>query len=82
MDVLVVAPHCALIPQGALGALCHPFSRLRLCWLALVAGLLCVGAEVCGVQAVPCGQNVAVSLSVDSEPLLHVLYQDGLLCDQ
>lgn len=51
MDVFAVAPQRALVVQGALGPLWPRVSRLG--GLALAVGLLGVGAEVGGVQAVP-----------------------------
>lgn len=57
MDMLTVTTQGALILQGALGPLCHRFSWFRLCRLTLATRLLGVRAEVCGVQAVPWGDN-------------------------
>lgn len=58
MDVLAVAPHQgALVLQRARGSLRHGLSRFRLGRLTLPAGLLGVGAEVGGVQAVACGKD-------------------------
>lgn len=56
VDVLAVATQGALVLQGALGSVHRRLSRVRLCRVALAA-LLCVGAEVRGVQAVSCGEN-------------------------
>lgn len=57
MDVFAVAPHGALVLQGALGALGHRFGGLGLRWLTLATGLLGVRAEVCWVQAVACSDR-------------------------
>lgn len=59
MDVLTVAAQGALVFNGALSAPCHCFSWLRLCLLTFNTRLLSVRAEVCGVQAVPCGDDGA-----------------------
>lgn len=59
VDVLAVATQGALVLQGALRALRHRFGWLRLCRLALATGLFGVGAKICGVQAVPCGDDGA-----------------------
>lgn len=59
VDVLAVATQGALVLQGTLGALSRRFGWLRLHWLRLATGLLGVGAEVCGVQTVPCGGDGA-----------------------
>lgn len=60
MDVLAVAHQGALVLQRAGGALRHGLCRLQLGGLALPAGLLGVGAEVGGVQAVACGEDKRV----------------------
>lgn len=57
--MLAVATQGALVLQGALRALRHRFGWLRLCRLALATGLFGVGAKICGVQAVPCGDDGA-----------------------
>lgn len=55
VDVLAVAPRRALVLQRALGFLRR--RRRRLGGLRLARRLLRVGAEVCGVQAVTCGDK-------------------------